>query len=104
MSFLYKSKIFWGNQFDFRLKYSGAQALLELTETLRKDYDKKHTTQACFVDLSKAFDTINHEKLIQKLEINGFRGKILDLMKSYLPIRYFNMKIKIIVGQNKKFV
>ena len=50
--------------------------------------DNKQTSQACFIDLSKAFDTIKHERLISKLEFCGFRGKLLNLTKSYLANRY----------------
>ena len=50
--------------------------------------DNKQTSQACFIDLSKAFDTIKHERLISKLEFCGFRGKLLNLTKSYFANRY----------------
>ena len=50
--------------------------------------DNKLTSQACFIALSKAFDTIKHERLISKLEFCGFRGKFLNLIKSYLANRY----------------
>ena len=63
------------NRFGFRPKHSCANALIEITEKLRKKYAKKETAQACFVDVRKTFDKKNHEKLLEKFELNGFRGK-----------------------------
>ena len=49
--------------------------------------DKRQITCGIFIDLSKAFDTVNHNILLAKLENYGIRGKILDLLKSYLSDR-----------------
>ena len=46
--------------------------------------DNNQMTCAIFVDLSKAFDTVNHKILIGKLEHYGIRGNALELFKSYL--------------------
>ena len=49
--------------------------------------DKRNARSACFIDLKKAFDTLGHNILLQKLEKYGFRGKILCLLTNYLENR-----------------
>ena len=88
MSFLNKNKVLCANQYGFRPKRSCVYALIDFTEKLRKNCDNKLSNQACFIDLSKAFDTIDHERLILKLQYCGFRGQFLELIKSYLSNRY----------------
>ena len=88
MSFVRKNKILSEKQYGFRPKHSCVHALIDFTEKLRKNMDNKLTSQACFIDLSKAFDTIKHERLRSNLEFCGFRGKFPNLIKSYLANRY----------------
>ena len=88
MSFLNKNKVLCANQYGFPPKRSCVYALIDFTEKLRKNCDNKLSNQACFIDLSKAFDTIEHERLILKLQYCGFRGQFLELIKSYLSNRY----------------
>ena len=88
MYFLCKLKKLSTKQYGFRPKHSSVLALIDFTEELRKNMDDKLTSQACFIDLSKASDTIKHERLISKLEFCGFRGKYLNLIKNFLANRY----------------
>ena len=67
--------------------HSTEHALIELVDQIRLNMDKKQMTCGIFIDLSKAFDTINHNILLAKLENYEIRGKTLDLLKSYLSDR-----------------
>ena len=87
MSFCAKHKVLTSSQFGFRPKMSCVQAIVKITEYLREQIDKKMTGQACFIDLKKAFDTLNHDILLHKLEEYGFRGKINEILKSFLEDR-----------------
>ena len=54
---------------------------------IRNSIDNGEMTCGIFVDLSKAFDTVNHKILLQKLDHYGFRGKTNNLLQSYLSNR-----------------
>ena len=82
MKICVKTKLLGNNQFDFRSKMSCMQAVANITEYIRTVIANKSLGQASFTDLSKAFDTIDHAMLLLKLEGYGFRGPILELLKS----------------------
>ena len=67
---------------------------MELLEDITDNYDKNNVTIGVFIDLKKAFDTINHNILIKKLSYYGIRGKPLQWLESYLMNRkqyvYYN--------------
>ena len=68
-------------------------ALLSLIEKWKKTFDDNGYTGAILMDLSKAFDTINHELLIAKLYAYGFSKGALKLIQSYLSDRSQRTKI-----------
>ena len=74
-------------QYGFRKNHSIDHALIELVDQIRFSIDNNQMTGGIFVDLSKAFDTVNHKILLGKLEHYGIRGKALELFKSYLDER-----------------
>ena len=75
------------NQFGFRAGHSTNHAIISLTEYIRQKLDEGNYVCGVFVDLEKAFDTVHHNILCEKLKTYGLRGNINDLLKSYLSGR-----------------
>ena len=76
--------ILYQNQFGFRKNNSTVFALAQITEMIKESIDSRKIGCGIFVDLRKAFDTVNHEILLSKLEHYGIRDSILNWFQSYL--------------------
>ena len=87
MDFVTTSSILYDKQFGFRQKHSTAMALLETVDHISEAMENKKTTVGVFIDLSKAFDTVDHKILLQKLENFGLRGSVLKWFTRYLENR-----------------
>ena len=87
ISYIDKFQILYKYQYGFRKKYSTEQSLIEFVDQVRLSLDKQEMTCGIFIDLTKAFDTFNHQILIQKLNHYGIRGRAQNLLSSYLTNR-----------------
>ena len=85
--FLEKHNIIFEHQFGFQKNKSTSLAILDLYNQLIKAIEDKKISCCIFLDLAKAFDTVDHTILLDKLEFYGVRGTALDWFKSYLTDR-----------------
>ena len=74
-------------QFGFRTKHSTNHVISDVTNKLQNLRDNNYSTCLILLHLSKAFDTVNHKILLNKLEKYGIRGNSLTLIRSYLTNR-----------------
>ena len=91
--FLDKYSLINPHQFGFRKGYSTELAVAEVQNLLLKNLDDRKISCAVFLDLAKAFDTVDHQLLLGKLKRHGIRGCALSLIKSYLSNRKHLVKI-----------
>ena len=86
-SFLTNSKLYYNSQYGFRTSHSTELATLELIDRITHKMDLNEIPINIYLDLSKAFDTLNHEILLHKLQFYGIRNTSLKLLQSYLTNR-----------------
>ncbi len=91
-SFLTKKLLLYDSQFGFRNNHSTIDAILEFVGKVIKGFERGEYTLAVFLDLSKAFDSLEHSTLLEKLYNFGIRGIAHDWFKSYLQNRKMYVK------------
>ena len=100
-SHLYKYLIQKGmisdSQFGFRDNHSTGHAIHHSVNIIKKGLQSKNHILGMFIDLSKAFDTLDHELILRKLENCGIRGISNDLLRSYISNR---KKFTYVLGEN----
>ena len=85
-------------KFGFRNKLSTIDALVELTEKIRENWNVK-TNKLLYLDLRKAFDTLDHTILLYKLEKYGIRGNVLYWLKHFLRSQMQRVEVNCIFSQ-----
>ena len=93
ISFLDRHSILSKSQFGFRKKLSTQNAIIDLIDKIHDSLNGKMYHISVFIDLKKAFDTVNHEILFRKLFLYGIRGVGLNWIRSYLKDRQFYVGI-----------
>ena len=79
--------ILYKSQYGFRKSHSTEMTAIELTDTILQNLDTAKIPISIFVDLSKAFDTLNHAILFNKLELYGIKQTPLNWLINYLSQR-----------------
>ena len=79
-----QNNLFIDNQYGFRRNHSTEMAALELVDRIVCSMDVKKLSLGIFLDLSKAFDTLDHSIILDKLKHYGIKDTALELLKSYL--------------------
>ena len=74
MNFLRGKQILYYRQLGFRKDFSTNHAILTLLESIQKALDDGQFACGIFIDLEKAFDTVSHDILLEKLNHYGIRG------------------------------
>ena len=87
INYIEKYDILCQFQFGFRIGRSTEQAIAEITDKLKKAIDNNLFTCGVFLDFAKAFDTVNHNILLTKMEKYGIRGLPLQWFTNYLTNR-----------------
>jgi hypothetical protein len=102
ISFIEKYKIISNLQFGFQKGKSTQDALATLTKMIYNALDNGNPSFAVFIDVAKAFDTVDHDLLLEKLYRIGIRGTPHNILKSYLEEREQQVKIGQYISDKQK--
>ena len=90
-----ETKQIYNSQYGFRSGHNCEHAVSELISAVLKGLQQKEYTLGVFLDLSKAFDTLDHQILLKKLSRYGIRGTALNWFASYLSNREIRVKCSV---------
>ena len=94
INYLNDFNVLCDNQYGFRKNRSPSLALIDLCDRISSAFDRREYALGVFLDLSKAFDTVNRAILFDKLENYGIRGLALEWLKSYFSERAHLVEFK----------
>ena len=100
IEFMEENELFYKNQFGFRKQHSTSHAIITLIEKVSKALDTGKIVVGGFLDLKKAFDTVDHIILLRKLKLYGIRGKCM-IDSPVISITEVNLCIIMIITQRK---
>lgn len=86
-SYLVSNNLLYNNQFGFKKNNSTEHAIIQFVREVSNSFQKSQYTLGVFIDLSKAFDTVDHKILLEKLKYYGINCSTIKWLKSYLSIR-----------------
>ena len=101
ITYIDENKILSDSQFGFRKRHSTSTSLLNATNNWFSNIDKVLINGVLFLDLRKAFDTVDHKILIDKLQTYGIKNSALSLFVSYLDKRYQFCKVNNVKSSRK---
>ena len=102
--FLTKNNILYKKQYGFRNKHATYMAVLDFVKDISEAIDNDMYTLGIFMDLSKAFDTIDHDILLSKLYHYGFRGVSYNWFSNYLSNRKQYVSYNNVVSSNENVI
>ena len=102
MEYIKNNKLFAINQSGFRTGHNCETALQNIVSEWKKNLDNGKMVVAVFLDLTRAFETVNRDILIGKLEKFGFKGVALEWFRSYLKDRWQRVKYGINNSENRE--
>ena len=103
-SYCEKNSIFFSSQYGFRDNCSTQHAILDILNKIQSKIDAKLFSCGIFIDLKKAFDTVDHSILLRKLNHYGVRGIINSWFSSYLSKRSQSTQIGSTVSDKEEIV
>jgi len=103
IEYLEKSCTIFDQQFGFRSSHSTVYALILMIDKIQKAIDTKNYSCGIFIDLCKAFGTVDHHVLLDKLEYYGVRGIAHEWFSSYLSNRSQFVSLGYVESGSQKF-
>ena len=103
-NYLQENEIVYSKQFGFQTGHSTDQAIIQLVDETYENFEENKYTLGVFIDLAKAFDTVDHKILLRKMEIYGIGGITLKWFENYLKNRKQHIQISNIKNTDLKDV